>query len=140
MTSWPIGAPVIAIAVVVSVATSGRHTTHWVLLGALKFFLFFVWKSVVGAIDVARRAFHPRLPLEPVLREYRLRLPDGHGKVFFVNVVSLLPGTLSVELKSAGLVIHVLDGVGPYVQELKILEEQIGHMFGQDLSRPEIVE
>ncbi len=133
MASWPIGAPVIAIAVVVSAMTAGQYSSHWRFSDVPRFFLYFVWKSLVGAIDVARRAFHPRLPLEPVLREYRLRLPDGRGTVFFANIVSLLPGTLSAELKSERLVVHVLDGRGPYLHELGALEERIAHLYGQDL-------
>lgn len=82
MTSWPIGAPVIATAVVVSMMTDGQYAQHWQLPGALKFFIYFVWKSGVGAIDVARRAFHPRLPLEPVFREYPLRCRMARERFF----------------------------------------------------------
>lgn len=140
MNSWPIGAPAIAIAVIVSMITARQHATHWRLPGALKLLLYFLWKSIVGAIDVARRAFHPDLPLEPVLWEYRLRLPDGHGKVFLANIVSLLPGTLSAELKSDRLIVHVLDGARPHLHELAALEERIGHLYGQDLGKLETAE
>lgn len=137
MTTWPIGAPVVALAVVVSLMMGGPTATRWRISGVPGFFIYFVWESFLGAVDVARRTFHPRLPMEPILVEYQLRLPGGHGKVFFANVVSLLPGTLSAELKSGSLVIHVLDGSGPFLRGLRDLERRVARLYGHDIGEPE---
>ena len=51
-----------------------------------------------GGVYVAWRAFDPRMPITPELIEYPLRLPPGLPRVILVNMVSLLPGTLSAEL------------------------------------------
>lgn len=70
----------------------------------------FVWQSVVAGADVARRAFDPRLPLQPGYLAYPVRLPPGTGRAAFGAVTSLMPGTLPVGGDDAGaLVYHCLD-------------------------------
>ena len=49
------------------------------------------------------------------------------------NTVSLLPGTLSVELEQEILRIHVLDETTAIDHELKILENHLADVFGFDL-------
>ncbi|MBE0509552.1 MAG: Na+/H+ antiporter subunit E [Chromatiales bacterium] len=47
------------------------------LLGWLRFIPFFLLQSLLGGIDVARRAFHPRTPLSPTLIRYPLSLSES---------------------------------------------------------------
>jgi len=107
MDSWLVGAPVVLFATVVSVAR--LPPCSWSLPGIARFVPFFLWRSLYGGADVARRALHPRLPISPNLVEYRWRLPPGLARVFMANTVSLLPGTLSAELADEYLRVHVLD-------------------------------
>jgi multicomponent Na+:H+ antiporter subunit E len=101
-----------------------------------RFLPFFLWQSLRGGIDVARRALHPRLPLAPLLLDYPLRLPDGPACTFLANTVSLLPGTLSADLENGCLTVHVLDGSQPDVSaELQSLEALIADLFGVELSQ-----
>jgi multicomponent Na+:H+ antiporter subunit E len=97
-------------------------------LGA--FFLWFVQASLRGGIDVAWRAFLPRMPLQPGFIDYPLSLPAGPPRTLMLSVVSLLPGTLSVDLDRDGhvLCVHFLTpdmGTG-----LKPLERRIAWLFG----------
>ena len=89
----------------------------------------FLWHSLKGGVDVAWRAFHPRLPITSKLVEYPLRLPPGLPRVILVNTVSLLPGTLSAELGSQVLKVHVLDSLGDFLAELEALEQRVGCRF-----------
>ncbi len=68
----------------------------------------FLWRSLLGGFDVARRVFDPRLPLRPGWKIMRTRLPDG-GKVALGGEFSLMPGTLVAGSKGDRLLIHVLD-------------------------------
>lgn len=68
----------------------------------------FVVQSVVGGIDVARRAFAPSLPLNPGWIELRVDLPEG-GQVALGGELSLMPGTLSAGTSEGRLLVHVLD-------------------------------
>ena len=68
----------------------------------------FLWRSLLGGLDVARRVFDPRLPLRPGWKILRTRLPDG-GKVALGGEFSLMPGTLVAGSKGDRLLIHMLD-------------------------------
>ncbi len=94
-----------------------------------RFVPFFLLHSLLGGVDVARRAFQPDLPIAPELIEYPMRLPPGLPLVFMTNVISLLPGTLSVAIDRSVLKLHVLDGSKDYVTELKALEQGVARLF-----------
>lgn len=68
----------------------------------------FIWRSLIGGLDVARRAFDPRLPIRPGWIEIATTLPDG-GKVALGGELSLMPGTLSAGVDGDRLLIHALD-------------------------------
>ena len=61
--------------------------------------------------------------------EYSVGLPDGAPRLFMANVVSLLPGTLSVELSGDCLKVHVLDATAPVFDELRRLESRVADLF-----------
>jgi multicomponent Na+:H+ antiporter subunit E len=131
MDSWPIGLPVVLLATLVSVML--MPPLSWSLRGILRFIPYFLWYSIRGGVDVARRAMHPRLPILPGLYDYRFRLPPGLSRVFMANTVSLLPGTLSVELEEEILRIHVLDETVAIDEELNVLENRLADIFGLEL-------
>lgn len=135
LSSWVVGVPAVAAATLASLALLPSVPWRWRLGGLLRFLPYFVVRSVLGSVDVARRALHPRLPLAPLLVEYPLRLRDGLARVFLVNTVSLLPGTLGAELHSDRLTVHALDGgVAAVSAELEFLEELVANLFGAELS------
>jgi multicomponent Na+:H+ antiporter subunit E len=79
----------------------------------------FLWQSVVGGVDVALRAFHPRMPLRPGFLAYRVGLPPGTGRSAFGALTSLMPGTLPVGTdRDDALVYHCLDLDQPVAQGL----------------------
>ncbi|KIH75725.1 hypothetical protein GFER_15370 [Geoalkalibacter ferrihydriticus DSM 17813] len=128
--AWVIGAGVILLAAGVSLAL--RQPCAWGLSlgGVLRFVPFFCLQSVRGGIDVTRRAFSPSLPLEPLLFVYPLLLPPGTARIFLLNTVSLLPGTLSADLRGDQLVVHGLDGTLPLSRDLQRLESYVAALFG----------
>jgi multicomponent Na+:H+ antiporter subunit E len=105
----------------------------WRLAGFARFVPFFLRESLLGGLDVARRAFDPRLPIEPGFIELPLRLPAGAPRVFFVAVVSLLPGTLSTALEGSSLRVHVLDRRMGVDRTLRRLEERVAELYGARL-------
>lgn len=129
--SWWIGVPAVACTSIVSVAlVPPLGLVWWEVMGFIPFFL---WHSLKGGVDVAWRAFHPRMPITPELIEYPLRLPNGLPQVMLVNTVSLLPGTLSADLDGRVLKVHVLDSRGDFLTGLKVLEQRAGRMWGTPL-------
>lgn len=97
--------------------------------GALRFLPWFLAESARGGFDVATRAIRPDLPLAPGFIEFRLRLAGPPARAFFANAVSLLPGTLSIELSADALTIHALDVRQPVAERLAQLEDRVAALF-----------
>lgn len=126
--SWALGLPAVAAAVWLSRELSPPTGLRPLALAAL--LPRFALLSLVAAIDVAFRAMHPALPLAPSLERYSLRLPPGAARVSFMNLVSLMPGTLSVDLEGDLLRVHVLDRSSDWLPALRRLEDRVARVFG----------
>jgi len=87
--------------------------------------LRFLSQSVIGGVDVARRALDPRLPLRPGFVTYPVRFPPGMERNTFTSLTSLLPGTVPAGEDKAGLVYHCLDVDQPVVAQLTAEEEAL---------------
>jgi len=96
---------------------------------------FFFWQSLRGGVDVALRAFKPRLPLAPAIIDYRLRLPNGPAPVMMASLVSLMPGTLAM-ISGTRLRVHVLDKTAEHHEALERLERLVARVFGVALGPP----
>lgn len=131
VNSWLVGAPVVLVATLISMVLVPPFSCS--VVGSVRFVPFFIWHSLRGGADVAWRAFHPKMPIAPDLVDFPLRLPPGMSRVFMVNTVSLLPGTLSVELGSNHLKVHVLDTRKNVLSELMTLERIVAKMFNISL-------
>jgi multicomponent Na+:H+ antiporter subunit E len=129
-----------ALVVGLVLAAAGALTGLWLVPGEpypwhplrLAAFLgYFVVESFRGGVDVAWRVLHPRMPVDPVYRDFDTALPAGLPRSVFVSVVNLLPGTLCVQLSDDGRVrIHALTaGAGDGVPRL---ERRVRRLFGID--------
>lgn len=132
LVSWWIGVPAVLLAIIVSVALLPPVPLVWLEL--LRFVPFFFMHSLIGGADVAWRALHPGMPIAPDLITYPLRLPPGLPQVFMVNIFSLLPGTLSVELGANSMRVHVLDARQDFFSELESVEQSVAALFGVSLA------
>lgn len=132
VSSWWIGMPAVLLAVIASFAFI--PPVHIVWYEVPRFALFFLIRSLAGGADVAWRALHPRMPIAPALVEYPLQISPGLPQVFVANTVSLLPGTLSTELRQGVLEVHVLDKEKDYVAELESVEQCVARMYGVPLT------
>lgn len=69
----------------------------------------FAVRSLRGGFDVARRALHPRMPLDAGWIGYRTRLSAGLPRVSFGSETSMLPGSLVAGSREDLLYVHCLD-------------------------------
>ncbi len=129
--SLAIGAPAILAGAALAALFPPAPPWRIAPLAALGFAAFFAWQSVRGALDVARRALDPRLPLKPGFRTVILTLRPGPGRVLLANTVSLLPGTLSAEIEGRRLIVHTLDLETDVAEEVAALETRIRAVFGR---------
>ncbi|MFA9459829.1 Na+/H+ antiporter subunit E [Thiohalorhabdus methylotrophus] len=133
--SWIIGGPFVAAGALAAHGLRPDQERAIHPVAALAFLPFFLFHSLRGGWDVALRAFHPALPLAPGHITYPCRLPPGPARLFFGNVVNLLPGTLSVGEEAEGMTIHVLDRTASPDAELAILEARVAAVFGTSTER-----
>ncbi|MCW9048155.1 MAG: Na+/H+ antiporter subunit E [Gammaproteobacteria bacterium] len=133
-SSWWFGAPAILLALISSLVLLPPMNLLW--YECLRFIPFFLIRSLIGGIDVAWRAFHPRMPITPDLIEYPLTLPAGQSQVFMANTINLLPGTLSAALDRNTIKVHVLDSQKDFFGELEAVEQHVARIFGLSLNIP----
>jgi multicomponent Na+:H+ antiporter subunit E len=120
----------VAAATAASLALVPPRSWRWTLSGALRFLPFFLRESLAGGVDVARRAFSPTPRLRPGFVEFRTRLPPGPSRVFLMNAMNLLPGTLSARDRDGSILVHVLDLELPTEARLRALEARVAALFG----------
>jgi multicomponent Na+:H+ antiporter subunit E len=131
---WTFGIPVVLLAATLSCLLLPR--TRVSVSGLLTFVPYFAWNSLRGGLDVASRALHPDMPIAPALLRYELQLDNRVGRALMANVVTLLPGTLSVDLRGDVLLVHVLNADGPFPEAFRRLEARVTEIFGaEDSSR-----
>lgn len=94
------------------------------------FFLFFLVRSVMAGVDVAGRLLRPSLPISPGEISVELRLPVGAPRALLANILSLLPGTLSVELRDQTLKLHCLERDADMDAHLRDVESRVAALFG----------
>lgn len=76
---------------------------------ALSFLFYFAEQSLRGGWGIAKLALKPKLGISPGFFLYRTSLSNESQLFTFMQVLSLLPGTVSVGREGSDLSIHVLD-------------------------------
>jgi multicomponent Na+:H+ antiporter subunit E len=132
--SWGVGSVSILAATTLSLRLLPPVPTYVSRIGLLRFVFFFFVQSLRGGIQVAWFALRPRLGLRPGIHEISLRLPEGIGRVLLANTLSLLPGTLSVELEGSRLCLHVLDEQAQTEADVRHAEARVAQMLGLKLT------
>ncbi|MCS6956857.1 MAG: Na+/H+ antiporter subunit E [Aquificaceae bacterium] len=95
----------------------------------LEFFFTFLWYSLKGGLDVARRVLGIKLVVDPGFVVYRLSSDKKPARFLLAMVLNLTPGTLSVELEKDVLLIHLLDVKSHREEQIKRLEELINRLL-----------
>lgn len=87
--------------------------------GLIRFVLRFLPQAVVAGLDVARRAFAPRVDMKPGIVTYRAGLRQGMAQGALCAVMSLQPGKLPVSCAASGeMRVHCLDSDASVSAEL----------------------
>ncbi|MBU0962131.1 MAG: Na+/H+ antiporter subunit E, partial [Proteobacteria bacterium] len=129
ISSWIVGVPAVLIASKLNLMLAPSSHYSISLSGALRFVPFFLNQSFRGGIDVMRRALSAKQLLNPGLVSYVTLLPEGSARIFFVNTISLLPGTLSAELHGNQVTIHTLDRGLPIWANIQNLEYHVAALI-----------
>ena len=135
--SWIIGIPAVFFASTLSLMLASSSPLRISFACALRFIPFFLRQSFYGGVDVMRRALSFQQLLDPGLVSYTTLLPEGSARIFFVNCISLLPGTLSAELQGNLVTIHTLDRGLPVWANIQRLEYHVAALMCITLEKEE---
>lgn len=94
------------------------------------FLLFFLYETVIGAWDVARRALHPHLPLNPAWVTYELTCANPRVRLLLSAMVGLMPGTLSTHFDDEKLHLHILDQQQNWRAPVAQMEAHLARLLG----------
>lgn len=126
-----IGLPAAALAAWVSIRLLPPSRSRPRLSGLLSLGLHFLWNSIVAGVDVAIRAFHPRLPLRAGFVTCECGIPAGSRRDLFLGMSSLMPGSLPVaEDQDGRIVLHCLDTEQPLAEEMADHEARMLRALG----------
>lgn len=132
--AWGVGLATIVLAVTVSLRLRPPSANSLSITRLPNFFVFFLLKSIQSGIQVAGMTLRPRLDLQPAILEIQLRLPEEAPRIFLVNILNLLPGSLSAGLDGNRLYLHVLDQRMPIEQEVRNVEARVARLFRTELT------
>jgi multicomponent Na+:H+ antiporter subunit E len=126
-----IGLPAAVLAAVISLRLLPPSSTRLRLGQMISLVWHFVGSSVVAGVDVAFRAFDPRLPLQRGFLTCDCKIPAGPRRDLFLAMSSLMPGSLPVEENKDGrIVLHCLDTNQNLADQMADNEARFGRIFG----------
>jgi multicomponent Na+:H+ antiporter subunit E len=126
-----VGAITAALAAWVSLTLWPPESLRLRPLAVLGLLPHFLWQSVIAGVDVARRAFSPRMPLTPGFITYRPRFAPGPARNTFTAYTSLLPGTVPCGDEDGAVVYHCLDVGQPIAEQLAAEEAHLARCLAQ---------
>jgi multicomponent Na+:H+ antiporter subunit E len=112
-SSWLVGGVVIIMASSLSLYLAPQQQqTERGQINPAKIFLFFCYffiQSLRGGWDTAKLALRPKQKFSPGVIKYQIEIVNESHIFTFMQVLSLLPGTVSAHQKGREISIHVLD-------------------------------
>ena len=128
-SAWLVGVPAVAAATWSAWSLAAERRSTISIRGLLHFLPLFLWESLQGGIDVARRTLARRMDIQPGFIAYQTNLEQVSARVFFVNCVCLLPGTLAADLHDDRIEIHTLDTEMDTEVEFRRLERAVARVY-----------
>lgn len=103
-------------------------------LGLVVYAPHFAWRSVSGAVDVARRVLDPRLPVQP---RFHCHPPASRWpavRASHMAAISLMPGTLAAGVDDHATVVHFLAAESGEIAAMEQEEARLRRVFGEEAS------
>ena len=74
----------------------------------IKFLPWLLWQIVLANIDLAIRTLHPKMPINPMLINFKNNLKTDLGMVILANSITLTPGTVTIDVNENEFLVHVI--------------------------------
>lgn len=96
------------------------------------FLSWLVYEIVVGSLQVARVVLHPRMPVEPSILRFRVKLPKLGARVMLGNLITLTPGTITLDIRGDEFVVHTLTRDSPGSIIDGTMPRKVAELFDHD--------
>jgi len=67
-----------------------------------------IWEMLLSSIQVAVIILSPKMPVNPSIVRFKVKLPNMTSKVILGNSISLTPGTLTIDIEGDEFLVHAL--------------------------------
>lgn len=77
----------------------------------VRFVFYLVWllsRIVLASLQLIWYVLHPKLPLDPVELRFTTSLESPLARTFLTNSITLVPGTLTVDIEDREITVHAL--------------------------------
>ena len=74
----------------------------------IRFLPWLLWQIVLANKDLALRTLHPKMPINPMLINFKNNLKTDLGMVILANSITLTPGTGTIDVNENEFLIHVI--------------------------------
>lgn len=94
-----------------SVQLGSETMLDWGRVNYGRLLLYIPWlfiEIIKASLDVAYAVLHPRMPIDPELIRFRTKLPTAGAQVILGNSLSVMPGTVTIEINGDEFLIHSL--------------------------------
>lgn len=92
---------------------------------------FYLWELVAAGWQVARSAYHIRMPIDPGWVSFRLNSRSTDVQLMLAAFVCLLPGTLASRVGDGEMHIHLLNKKQPWQPTVERLESRLRRLLGE---------
>ena len=134
LNSWGVGAVFIFMASSLSLYLTAkqRQTEQWLInpTKSVSFLYYFFVQSLRGGWDIAKLALRPKAKLSPGVIVYHSDLVTESQIFTLMQVLSLLPGTVSAKRRGCEITIHVLNLSSFDRAEIDDCQERVMELLG----------
>ncbi|MGH1429727.1 MAG: Na+/H+ antiporter subunit E [Neptuniibacter sp.] len=74
----------------------------------INYAIWLLWEIIRTNIDLAKRIWHPEMPVDPVWKRLDTSLKTSREKTLYANSITLTPGTLTTDVHDDYLMVHTL--------------------------------
>lgn len=102
-------------------------------------FIYILWLLVAivkANLQVAYLILHPKIPIAPVLVQFRTRLKKEVSRVTLANSITLTPGTVTADLKKDTYIVHALTPGSAENLVTGLMQNKVGTVFGESKEPP----
>ncbi len=103
----------------------------WQLVRFLKYVPFLFKEIIKANIDVAARVLSPKMPVSPVIINFKFPLKEPLPQIILANSITLTPGTLTVDVKDGIFYIHCLSEEQAAGIFSGLLQEHVMTVYGE---------